>query len=173
MGPEFTGSLAEFQSRAPPRPAHLLTNPRQTPDPWGLVEPSKARKARGLSFPSRPNWNSAPPAGTFLVPKQDSGHLRIWLQGWSFRKGYGTNMESTQLLQKRHGERVKIEGEVPEKQAKLSLTLFKATKKSLATGLTMGQQSGYLTSQQEKSRLPTSSNQKPQSYLTRRKPPRY
>lgn len=175
MGPEFTGSLAEFQSCAPL--AQLTSS--QTPVDCrhltlgGWSSPPRPERLQWTKLPLEAKLDSATPGGTFLVPQQDPGHLRIWLQGWSFRKGYGTNMESTQLLEKRHGERVKIEGKVPEKQAKLSLTLFKATKKSLAIGLATGQQSGYLTSQQEISRLPTSSNQKPQSYVTRRKPPRY
>lgn len=72
-----------------------------------------------------------------------------------------------------HGERARTEGKVPEKQAKSSFTLFKATKRSSATGLRMGQQSCYLTSWQETSRLSNSLNQKPHSSLTGRKPPRY
>lgn len=67
----------------------------------------------------------------------------------------------------------KIEGKVSEKQAKSPSTLFKTTRRSSATGLRVGQQSGYLTSLQETSRLLTYSKEKPQSCLTRRKPPRY
>lgn len=78
-------------------------------------------------------------------------------------------MESTQLLEK-DVARGLTEGRVPEKQAESSSTLFKATKRPSATGLRMGHQSGYLTSWEETSRLSTSSNQKPHSYLTRRKP---
>ena len=66
-----------------------------------------------------------------------------------------------------------MEGKVSEKQAKSPSTLFKTAKRSPATGLRVGQQSGYLTSLQETPRLLTYSKEKPQSCLTRRKPPRY
>lgn len=75
-------------------------------------------------------------------------------------------MESTKLPgKKKDGERVRQKARVFKKQAKSS-TLFKTTKRSWATGLGLGQQSGYFISLQETS----NQNQKRQSYLTRRTP---